>query len=78
MNLDHILGGTTLGRAICAWREMAGKKPAHKFGRPYVSSKVVAEVNNGYVHSLERVKSCTRCGHTVAIKPRKPRKQEQQ
>lgn len=35
-------------------------------------------VNDTACGGTERVKSCTRCGHTVAIKPRKPRKQEQQ
>lgn len=53
-----------LGKLICAARKLLRVKKVHDYKRRMIP------LGQG------TVRECTRCGHTVAIKPRKPRKQE--
>lgn len=53
-----------IGKLICAIRARFGARKVHKWGRPYVDESAMPPYPG-------RVKSCTRCGHTVPVKPRK-------
>lgn len=63
-----------IGRLICAIRARFGARPAHAYRRTVVKGSVVV---TGPGAALEAVtgdvpaRVCTRCGHTVPVKPRK-------
>lgn len=68
-----------IGKLICAARKLLRVKRVHDYKRQRrFSAEDLATATFSDPAAYGYVRRCTRCGHTVAIKPRKPRKQEQQ
>lgn len=66
---------SVIGRAICAWRELFGMKPAHNLRRPRKMELFnLIELRQAGITNNFRV--CDRCGYTVPVRARK-RKQAQ-
>lgn len=66
---------TLLGKLICAARKLLRVKKVHDMRRVTLRESVF-DMCQKVGESRIAVNRCTRCGHTVQVKPRKPRKQE--
>lgn len=67
---------TLLGKLICATRKLLRLRTAHDMKR--VKSGVSTSTATGWTHETRDAgfNRCRRCGHTVPVKPRKPRAKE--
>ena len=64
-----------IGKAICRWRELTGRKPIHDYKRVAASpASMMATVTCSDPAAYGARRICTRCGHTVPVKTRGARK----
>ena len=66
-----------IGAAICKLRELTGRKPVHDMKR--TSWNRVQEIDGklAVTKMPGSVRECARCGHTVPVKTRGPRKSKE-
>lgn len=65
-----------IGKAICRWRELTGRKPVHDMRRVTLREPIF-DMGQKVGETSAVVRECTRCGHTMPVKTRGPRKSQE-